>query len=135
MLEKGGWKYEYGVRYRQKHPEQVLYSSARERAKKKKIPFNITREDIVIPEYCPILDVKLKIKVGSHGGGPFSPSLDRIVPELGYVKGNVRVISLLANNMKSNANNEQLLQFAKWIQENIDGSTLCNTGHPSKGWR
>ena len=122
-LVKGGWKYEYGVRYRQKYPEQMLYSSARERAKKKNIPFDISREDIVIPEFCPILKVKLQSKPGSHGGGPFSPSLDRIVPSLGYVKGNIRVISLLANNMKSSANNEQLITFANWVKENISDDT------------
>ena len=123
---KGGWKPEYGVRYRQKYPEQAMYSSARERAKKKNILFNIAREDIEIPEMCPILKVKLQSKFGSHGGGPFSPSLDRIIPELGYVKGNVRVISLLANNMKSSANTEQLITFANWVKENIDDSSLCS---------
>jgi hypothetical protein len=38
--------------------------------------------------------------------------LDKIVPELGYVKGNVQVISTLANTMKNQASIEQLLTFA-----------------------
>ncbi len=29
--------------------------------------------------------------------GPFRPSLDRIVPELGYVPGNVRIVCLITN--------------------------------------
>jgi hypothetical protein len=37
-----------------------------------------------------------------------SPSLDRIIPELGYVKGNIMVISHKANTIKSNANIEEL---------------------------
>lgn len=115
----GGWKKEYGVNYRKKNPKQILYSSARARAKKKNIPFDITKDDFEIPEYCPILGIKLEINFGTQGGWFCSPSLDRIIPSLGYVKGNVRVISLLANNMKSNANNEQLLKFAEWIKENV----------------
>lgn len=109
---------DYSSTYRKKYPEQVLYSSARQRAKKRNIPFNITREDIIIPEFCPILGMKLESKQGA-GGGPASPSVDRIIPELGYVKGNIRVVSLLANNMKSYANDEQLLKFADWVKENV----------------
>ena len=112
---------EYDKKYRERHPEQDLYSSARQRAKKKGIPFNIDRTDIVIPEFCPILGIKLVPKTGQgFGPGSASPSVDRIVPELGYVKGNIRVISALANCMKSSATDEQLRIFAKWVLENIN---------------
>lgn len=36
------------------------------------------------------------------------PSLDRVVPSLGYVKGNVRVISFRANRIKSDATADEL---------------------------
>jgi hypothetical protein len=112
---------EYDKRYRQRHPEQDLYSAAKQRAKKKNISFNIDRSDIVIPEFCPILGIKLLPKTGQgFGPGPSSPSVDRIIPELGYVKKNIRVISSLANCMKSSATNEQLRIFAKWVMENVN---------------
>lgn len=40
--------------------------------------------------------------------------LDRISPELGYIVGNVQIISLLANTMKNEANASEMRQFAEW---------------------
>lgn len=36
-------------------------------------------------------------------GGSYAPSIDKIIPALGYVPGNVMVISLRANTLKNNA--------------------------------
>lgn len=119
-LYKGVPPKEYYRKYRELNHEQCLLSSARNRARLKKLPFNLTKEDIVIPEFCPILGIKLTRNMTNHGGSFSSASIDKIIPELGYVKGNVQVISLLANGMKSNANRQQLLMFAKWILENLN---------------
>jgi hypothetical protein len=53
--------------------------------------------------------------------------LDKIIPELGYVKGNVRIISTLANTMKSNATKDQLLTFAKNIESYMNGEDIVQT--------
>jgi hypothetical protein len=90
--------------------EKYLVQGAKQRAKKYGLPFDITYQDIVIPEFCPYLGIKLV---------PFSewssPSLDKIIPTLGYVKGNIQVISTKANTMKNNATQEELICFAKAI--------------------
>ena len=78
-----------------------LYSSAKRRAKVKNLDFNIEKDDITIPDKCPILDINLV--VGDEYAHDNSPSLDRIIPEKGYVKGNVIVISHKANSIKNNA--------------------------------
>ncbi|RWZ83507.1 MAG: hypothetical protein EO766_17635 [Hydrotalea sp. AMD] len=87
------------------------------------IPFNLTIDDLVIPENCPILGIPLKF--GVKGSDRFknksktpddSPSVDRIIPELGYVKGNIVVVSFRANNLKSNATPDELQKIAEFYK-------------------
>lgn len=79
-------------------PEYEMWSNAKTRAKKIRQEFNLDYKDINIPEFCPILGIKLD----RNSGRDSSPSLDRINPALGYVKGNIWVISNKANRLKSN---------------------------------
>ena len=95
------------------YPEIKMHCLAKLRAKQNDVPFNISKSDIIIPELCPILGLDLKVNQGKVGKN--SPSLDRIVPELGYVVGNIQVISHLANTMKSSASKEELIKFAEWV--------------------
>lgn len=94
-----------------------MWSRAKTRAKKKNLPFNIDYADVVIPEYCPILNIKLTTKLG-RGVSDNCPSLDKINPTLGYVKGNVMVISALANRIKTNANSEQVEAVLFFMRKN-----------------
>jgi predicted nucleic acid-binding Zn-ribbon protein len=103
------------MRVKNRAEDKKMLSRARNRAAKRGCLFEITLEDINIPKICPILGIELKHDKGTPGGNKNSPSLDKIIPEKGYVKGNVRVISQLANAMKANATDEELLLFAKWI--------------------
>lgn len=103
-------------RYYRKNPAAYMISSARKRG----LEIDISKGDIVVPEYCPILGTKLAEVWQPRGSDPATiPSLDRIDSSVGYVKGNVRVISLLANMMKSSATRDQLLKFADSIIKGI----------------
>lgn len=82
---------------RRERPEQHLFFIARGRARKNKLDFDITPEDIVIPDLCPIRQVPLSFL----GDVINNPSLDRVDNSKGYVKGNVRVISRKANMWKN----------------------------------
>lgn len=96
------------------HPDRVMLNRARQRAKKKGIIFELTIDDIKIPDVCPILGIPLKINKGGRSGFfDDSPSLDRIKPELGYVKGNVRVLSARANLLRNNATKEEIEKILK----------------------
>lgn len=100
---------------RRTNPAENMYRLAKTRAKKNNLPFDIQISDIKIPEFCPILGLRLVINDGTVKSD--SMSLDRIVPEKGYTVGNIQVISQLANTMKSSATLEQLEKFAKWVLE------------------
>lgn len=92
-----------------------LLASARFRAKRDGYPFTLTHDDITIPEFCPILGHKL-VKSVTGKASPNSPSLDKVDPNLGYIPGNVRVISHEANRLKDAntiATLERLLAYCR----------------------
>jgi hypothetical protein len=63
-----------------------------------------------------MLEIQIIRRRGGHGPQDSSPSLDRLDNSRGYVKGNVWVISWLANKMKATATNEQLMTFARNVR-------------------
>jgi hypothetical protein len=95
--------------------EYNMWKSAKHRAAVKGLDFNLELSDIVVPEFCPVFtSVRLnKTHTKSHYD---SPSLDRRKPELGYVKGNVQVISHKANTIKQNATPEEIRRVADWLE-------------------
>jgi hypothetical protein len=104
-------------RYYIENLPRMMLKSAKIRASQINIPCTITVDDIVIPEYCPVLGMALV--PGGDGTHDNSPSLDKIDPDKGYVPGNVQVISKKANTMKSNATSKELWAFARWVMTNV----------------
>lgn len=100
------------------NPRRRILTTAKTRAKQKGVPFNIDLSDIVIPEYCPILGIKLVWDRLAKSGRsfPHTPSLDRIIPELGYVKGNVQVISWRANTLKNNGTIKEFERLIAYLK-------------------
>ena len=47
-------------RWRESHKEHVILNRIKARCNNKNIPFNLELTDIVIPEFCPILGIKLQ---------------------------------------------------------------------------
>ena len=103
-------------KWRAENFEKALYMSARARARRKQIPFDLELSDIVIPDYCPYMKIPLTRTQGA-GIVYSNASLDRIDSTKGYIKGNIRVISFLANQMKSHATEKELIRFADGILE------------------
>ena len=99
-----------------KTPEHTRWEAAKARAKKKNLPFNIEVEDCIAPENCPVLGIPLSVGDKTHRN---SPTLDRIIPEKGYIKGNVIVISHKANSIKNNANYDEIRVVADWYESEL----------------
>lgn len=93
--------------------EKVILRAAKCRAKERGLSFDLELSDIVIPKVCPVLGIPIVRIQGKRMAG--SASLDRINNALGYVKGNVWVISSKANLMKNNATDDELIAFANWV--------------------
>lgn len=113
----------YTALYKSKTKEdahiEMMYRNALQRARRDKMPFDIDIEYLksIKTDRCPIFDIKLswgKIGEGSKNVAN-SPSLDKIKPEYGYIKGNVCIISNLANTIKHNVGYEELYKVADWL--------------------
>lgn len=97
-------------------------NAIRHRCKKKNLKFDMTLEDLKIPEFCPILGIPLLQEWGAGNGvGQFnSPSVDKVVPMLGYVSGNVQVVSNRANMMKKDATIENIRSLLAYMEKNMN---------------
>ncbi|WP_295842610.1 hypothetical protein [uncultured Xanthomonas sp.] len=97
-----------------KRRDARMIQAARKRARQRGIEFSIPESEVVVPDVCPALGIPL---VGTARGGSRddAPSMDRINPNLGYVSGNVAVISMRANRIKNNATSAELRAIADWM--------------------
>lgn len=95
-----------------------LLRSCKQSASRRGLEFSITADNLEIPAQCPYLGVQLTNVLG-EGFQDYNPSIDRIDNTLGYVPGNVEIISVLANKMKSSATPLDLLRFAKGVLKRV----------------
>ena len=117
--EKQNHSNELRKQWRRANPASFLLSKAKNRAKEQGIPFLLTKADIVIPNNCPVLGIPLQPSEGRAAG---SPSLDRVIPELGYVPGNVVVISRRANELKRDATVDELVKLAEFYSNHFQST-------------
>lgn len=100
--------------YRKLGTAERLYQSSKRRAKQQGVPFGLTVGYLrqIWPESgkCPVLGFRMLLD-GEVGQGP---SLDRIDPALGYVEGNVRIISMRANALRSDGTWSELARVAAY---------------------
>lgn len=104
----------YTQQYALENPEKIMLALCKQRASLKGLEFSLVEEDFVFPETCPYLGMPLTY-IRGKGRQTTNYSVDRIDSTKGYVKGNIQIISDLANRMKQEATPEQLVTFAKNI--------------------
>jgi hypothetical protein len=105
------------LKYERSNPVLIqtanMVKNARTRARNKGLAFDIDCDYIrsIVPSHCPVFGAPLEWSVRRGGDAHAlsnSPSLDRIDPSKGYVKGNVWIISNRANAIKNDASHEEL---------------------------
>lgn len=107
----------YERKKRENDTSAALIKEAKVRAKKYGLPFDLCYGDVQVPDVCPVLGMRLQVNSGKCG--PDSPSLDRVVPERGYTKGNVLVVSHRANTIKSDATVSELRAVVAFYEDLI----------------
>jgi hypothetical protein len=103
------------LKWREENLDWELWHKAKKRSEKSGIPFDIERSDIIIPDICPVLGIPLFITKGTIGDN--SPTIDKIIPEKGYVKDNIAVISARANRIKCDASLEEFELIYNWLKD------------------
>lgn len=94
-----------------------MLRAAKGRAKKACVSFDLSEGDISIPHLCPVLGIP--ILVGQSKASDNSPSLDRVMPSMGYVRGNIIVVSNRANRIKNDATPDELRRVADFFEAHI----------------
>lgn len=100
-----------------------LIFNIRTRAKQNNVPFdgdymtvdNMLELKASEGNKCPVFGVPFMY--GKDIQCDASPSIDKVIPSLGYVRGNVAIISDKANRIKRNASLEELKQIVDWFEK------------------
>ena len=108
------------------HLADMLHG-ARSRARKNNLAFSLKTQDLrdIITNECPILGIKFELNKQNLSWGTgenrnnwqTSPSLDRILPDKGYTKDNVVIVSLMANSIKNQASPNQIQKVATFYKK------------------
>lgn len=107
-------------KWKRENLEKYLLKSARNGAKKRGIEFRITEKDIIIPDVCPVFGFPLTL----DGKRSTSPSIDRIDNTKGYIPGNVVVVSIKANHVKSDCTLDELKRMVEFYSALVSDVTL-----------
>lgn len=117
-------------RRRAKEPALHLWQGAKRRAEAKGLEFNISVDDVHIPDVCPLLGAEIVVG-GSRETLDSAPALDRIDNAKGYVKGNVWVISHRANSSKRDLSIAEFCKMAD-IMRNLECASF-SIWRPDRG--
>ena len=117
--------YEQRIRGDLRNALQKAMQEAKRRARKQDVPFNLTIEHLesLVVSHCPITEEPLDWEKRYVTNGHFtknSPSLDRIIPSLGYVPGNCAFLSHKGNTIKSNGTIEEHSRVVEYMMSAVN---------------
>jgi len=90
---------------------------AKKRALEKGISFDLDLDYLysIATDACPVFGVEFSWGRQQGARHRYTPSLDRVIPELGYIKGNVVFISMWANTIKLDATEKEIYAVGDWL--------------------
>lgn len=95
---------------------RMTLASLKYRAKQRGLPFDLTKDDLVLPVTCPVLGIPIIVGAGQNAH-PNCPSVDRLDNSLGYTKDNIFIISNRANLLKKDATVDELKALVRYMEE------------------
>ena len=104
------------------NPIPQLIFAFKKRAKRQKVPFDLTIEDISnllknAGNICPVLGVKMTTTELGSGDTDYSPSFDGIYPKKGYIKENIVIVSNKANRIKTDATVDEIRKVPDFYEK------------------
>lgn len=105
-------------KFQRTQPLKYMLNRIRGSAKRRGLEFSLLETDFqTLPKYCPVLNIELKYPGEAlNADDPAIASIDRIDNSMGYIAGNVAIISLRANKLKRDASLEELQALTKWLE-------------------
>ena len=100
------------ARHRVSEPWRELLNSAKERAKKAELIYALSREWAKSTWDGKCALTRLPFRLGRGTVGPFSPTIDKIDPLLGYTPDNSRFILFAVNAMKGAGSDDDMFLIA-----------------------
>lgn len=98
-------------------PFGFYLAQLRRNAKRRGLKFTITRQDLMpLPTHCPVLGIRLDYSGIAGGPAPYAASVDRTKCHLGYISGNVVVMSARANMLKNDATANELRKVWAYVR-------------------
>lgn len=108
---------EYVAQRRAGQWSKTKIAELRCRARRIGVPFDLVESDLVLPKICPIFGTPLVI----GGARNDAPSVDRIIPTKGYVRGNIVVVSNRANSLKRESTLAEMRRLVEFYTPLIEG--------------
>ena len=103
------------------NPEIRLFNLSKRRAIKNNLSFDLTKEYIksIFPKdnKCPITGKEFKYGINNRN---YTPSIDKIDPKKGYIKGNVVIISHITNALKGEIDDIEIFKKIYEFYKNIN---------------
>ena len=109
-----GYNNKYVKKWRVENVPCYLVDLAKRRSIRKNIPFNLDGEwiDKHWTGRCELTNIPFIIGLGTSKKTVYSPSIDRIKPELGYTKGNCRFVLWGVNAFKGVGTDKDMYKIA-----------------------